>query len=152
MSGVRRVVFDTSTLVSAALRVGSVPHQALLLALGACDVCSSVETLEELGTVLQRDKFDRYLDRALRLSFVAQMRRHTHLFAVQSSDVEADLPACRDPKDNQFLALVLAAEADALISSDEDLLMLHPWRGVPVMTAAEFLARGVQGQVVRADG
>jgi len=50
------------------------------------------------------------------------------------------LPPCRDPEDNRFLALVLAAEADALVSSDEDLLMMNPWRGVPVMTAAEFLA------------
>jgi putative PIN family toxin of toxin-antitoxin system len=139
MSRLQRVVFDTSTLVSAALQVGSVPHQALLLALGACDVCASVETLEELSAVLGRDKFDRYLDRSLRLSFVALMRRHVHLFAVQGADVEAVLPACRDPKDNQFLALVLAAEADALVSSDDDLLMLNPWRGVPVMTAAEFL-------------
>jgi putative PIN family toxin of toxin-antitoxin system len=145
MSRVRRVVFDTSTLVSAALRVGSVPHQALLLALGTCDVCASVETLEELSTVLDRDKFDRYLDRPLRLNFVALMRRHVRLFAVQSADVEAVLPPCRDPKDNQFLALVLAAESDALVSSDEDLLMLHPWRGVPVMTAVEFLMRGVEG-------
>jgi len=48
------------------------------------------------------------------------------------------LPPCRDPEDNRFLALVLAA--DALVSSDEDLLMMNPWRGVPVMTAAEFLA------------
>jgi uncharacterized protein len=47
---------------------------------------------------------------------------------------------CRDAKDDKFLALVLAAGADALVSSDEDLLVMHPWRGVPVMTAAEFLA------------
>ena len=51
--------------------------------------------------------------------------------------------ACRDPKDNHFLALALAlaAEADVLVSSDEDLLVLHPWRGIPIITPAEFLAR-----------
>jgi predicted nucleic acid-binding protein len=41
----RRVVLDTSTLVSAALRVGSIPYKTLLEALGAWDVCASVETL-----------------------------------------------------------------------------------------------------------
>jgi len=66
--------------------------------------------------------------------------RHAFLFAVQRIHVDAVLPPCRDPEDNRFLALVLAAEADALVSSDEDLLMMNPWRGVPVMTAAEFLA------------
>lgn len=141
MSHIRRVILDTSTLVSAALRIGSVPHQALLKALASCDVCASTETLDELEQVLDRDKFDRYLDRELRRSFVALMRRHMHLFAIQDADREAVEPPCRDPKDNQFLALALAAEADALVSSDEDLLVLHPWRGIAVLTPADFLAR-----------
>lgn len=143
MSRIGRAVLDTSTLVSAALRIGSVPHQALLKALGSCDVCASVETLAELEEVLDRDKFDRYLDRESRLSFIALMRRHMHLFAVEDADTEAVVPPCRDPRDTQFLALVLAAEADVLVSSDEDLLVLHPWRGIPIMTPAEFLATGL---------
>jgi putative PIN family toxin of toxin-antitoxin system len=142
MSRIRRVVLDTSTLVSAALKIGSVPHQALMKALGSCDLCASVETLAELERVLQRDKFDRYLDRESRLSFVALIRRHAHLFAVQDADMDAVLPACRDPKDNQFLALVLVAEADALVSSDDDLQALHPWRGIPIVAPAEFVDAG----------
>jgi putative PIN family toxin of toxin-antitoxin system len=142
MSRIRRVVLDTSTLVSAALRIGSMPHQALMKALGSCDLCASVETLAELERVLQRDKFDRYLHRESRLSFVALIRRHAHLFAVQDAGMDALLPACRDTKDNQFLTLVLVAEADALVSSDDDLLALRPWRGIPILTAAQFLADG----------
>ncbi len=137
MSRIRRVVFDTSTLVSAALRVGSVPHQALVKAMASCDLCASVETLAELATVMGRRKFDRYLERELRLSFVALMTRRVHLFAVPMG---AMTQASRDPKDDKFLALVVAAQADALVSSDDDLLVLHLWREVPVMTAAEFLA------------
>ncbi len=49
------------------------------------------------------------------------------------------LPACRDPKDNPFLALVLACSADVLVSSDADLLVLHPWRGVPILTPSAYL-------------
>ncbi len=37
----RRVVLDTSTLVSAALRIGSVPYQAVFDALATCDICAS---------------------------------------------------------------------------------------------------------------
>lgn len=140
MSRIRHVVLDTSTLVSAALRIGSVPHQALLKALGSCDVCASAETLAELEHVLARKKFDRYLDRESRLSFLALMRRHVHLYVVQNADVEAVLPPCRDPNDTKFLALALAAEADALVSSDQDLLVLHPWRGIPILTPGQFLA------------
>ena len=44
-----------------------------------------------------------------------------------------------DPRDNQFLALALVSEADVLVSGDEDLLVLHPWRGMSIVTPADFL-------------
>ena len=140
MSVLRRVVLDTSTLVSAALRVGSIPHQALLKALGSCEICASISTLNELEQVLRRDKFDRYLDAQTRLAFVALIRQHTHLFDVQEADELSVQPACRDPKDNKFLALALVCEADAIISSDNDLLVLNPWHAIPVMTPAGFVS------------
>ena len=137
----RRVILDTSTLVSAALRIGSTPHQVLLEALATCDVCASVETLAELEQVLGREKFDRYLDRDSRREFVALIRRHAHLFTVQNDDLEAIELRCRDPKDHQFLALALAAEVDILVTSDQDLLVMHPWRGTTIAAPAEFLSR-----------
>ena len=140
MSVLRRVVLDTSTLVSAALRVGSVPHQALLKALGSCELCASSATLNALEQVLKRDKFDRYLNTQTRLSFVALIRQHTHLFDVQEADEPSVQPACRDPKDNKFLALALVCEAGAIISSDKDLLALTPWRSIPVLTPVGFVA------------
>lgn len=51
MSGSWRVVFDTSTLVSAALRVGSLPHRALTHVLREGEVCVSSATLAELDEV-----------------------------------------------------------------------------------------------------
>jgi predicted nucleic acid-binding protein len=35
---------------------------------------------------------------------------------------------CRDGKDNRYLELGLAAGATAIVSSNEDLLVLNPWR------------------------
>lgn len=137
----RRVVLDTGTLVSAALRIGSVSQRALLEALATCDLCASAETLVELERVLDREKFDRYLERAARREFVALIRRQVHLFAVRDADLDAVEPACRDPKDNQFLVLALLAEADVLVSSYEDLLVMHPWRGVTIMKPSGFLSR-----------
>ena len=139
MSVLRRVVLDTSTLVSAALRVGSLPHQALLKALGTCEICVSSSTLDELEQVLQREKFDRYLDAETRLAFVALHRQYARLFAVAQADELNIQLACRDPKDNKFLALALVCEADAIISSDHDLLALNPWRAISVLTPAGFV-------------
>jgi len=137
----RRVVVDTSTLVSAALRPGSTPHQALLETLATCDLCASAETLTELEQVLNREKFGRYLDKTSRQGFVALIRHHAHLFNVQAADLDAVHPPCRDTGDNKFLALAAVASAGFLISSDDDLLVLHPWRGIPIVTPAGFLAR-----------
>jgi putative PIN family toxin of toxin-antitoxin system len=137
----RRVVLDTSTLVSAALRIGSAPYQVLVEALASWDVCASAGTLAELERVLEREKFDCYLDRASRKEFVGLIRRSVHLFSVEDADLMTVEPPCRDARDNQFLALTLVAEADVVVSSDEDLLVLHPWRGIPVVTPVEFLSR-----------
>jgi predicted nucleic acid-binding protein len=46
---------------------------------------------------------------------------------------------CRDPKDNKYLELVLAAGAETIISGDDDLLVLDPWRGVRIMRPADYL-------------
>jgi predicted nucleic acid-binding protein len=73
-------------------------------------------------------------------AFIALIHRHVHLFAVQDADVMTVEPSCRDPNDNQFLALAVAAEADVIVSSDKDLLVLNPWRGIPIVTPAEFLS------------
>ena len=48
--------------------------------------------------------------------------------------------ACRDPKDDKFLEVAVNVEADFLISGDRDLVDLHPFRGISILTPAEFLA------------
>jgi hypothetical protein len=87
---------------------------------------------------MNREKFDRYLDPESRRAFVALVRRNVHLFAADGALLAVG-PQCRDAKDQPFLALALAAEAKTLVSGDEDLLVLHPWNGMPILTPVEFL-------------
>jgi putative PIN family toxin of toxin-antitoxin system len=103
-------------------------------------MCASIGTLAELEQVLGREKFDRYRDRESRMEFVATIRRRSLLFAVEPEDISAVEPPCRDSKDNEFLALARAAGVDVLVSSDEDLLVLNPWHGIPIVSPREFLA------------
>jgi len=43
--------------------------------------------------------------------------------------------------------LAISGQASCLITSDQDLLVLHPFRGIPIMTPAQFLAAlSVEGQ------
>jgi uncharacterized protein len=48
--------------------------------------------------------------------------------------------ACRDPKDDKYLELARAAGAAFIVSGDDDLLVLHPWRGVSILSPAAYLA------------
>ena len=133
MNLVKRVVLDTRTLVSAALRVNSIPSQALQKALRECDVCASAATLQELVLVLSRPKFDRYLAPAERGKFVELIRTYSVVWSIRDK-----VQDCRDPQDDKFLALALTCEADRLVSSDDDLLTLHPYRGIPILTPRAF--------------
>lgn len=54
-------------------------------------------------------------------------------------DPEVRVEDCRDAKDNMYLELALAANAQAIVSSDNDLLVLDPWRGIRIVRAAEYV-------------
>jgi len=95
---------------------------------------ASEETLKELLDVLSRDKFDRYIPPATRDSFYKRFRRQARIVAV-----DLHVEACRDPRDDKFLSLALAGRAQTLISGDQHLLELNPFRGVAIMTAEDYL-------------
>ena len=52
-----------------------------------------------------------------------------------------EVPECRDPFDRPFLELALAAEADALLTGDKDLLELAGRFPVPILAPAVFRRR-----------
>lgn len=129
------IVLDASTFVSAAFRRGSVPDQAVRRALREDRVAVSEAVMAELLDVLHRPQLARFLDPDLRAELIGQLLALGAVFApvVRVTD-------CRDAKDNKYLELALASGAAAIVSSDGDLLALHPWRGVLVLRPAEYLA------------
>ena len=134
MSESVRHVFDTNTLVSAVLFEHSKPGQALRRALRRGRVLLSSPILEELAEVLQREKFERYVTAAEREAFLVAFVDRV-LFMEPTEEVRA----CRDAKDDKFLELAVSGRAAHIISGDDDLLVLHPFRDIAIMTAAEFL-------------
>lgn len=55
-----------------------------------------------------------------------------------NSDLGAQLD-CRDPKDNYVLAVALAGTAEIILTEDDDLLVLNPWREIRIMRLFQFL-------------
>lgn len=136
-----KIVFDTSSLVSAALRPKSIPAQALQLAIDDHQVCVSIESLDEIARILRQEKFDRYVGFAVRNDFLRRLRRDCLLQSVPEDISIAVQGTCRDGNDDFILALALASEASMIVSSDHDLLALHPWQDIPILTPAQFVAQ-----------
>ncbi len=130
----RRIVIDTGVLVSAAIRPQSIPALALEKAWLLFDVCASHSNLAELQRVLLADKFEAYRPLTSRTLFVAGFAQRATRFEVTISVTD-----CRDAKDNQFLELAETANAEMILSSDADLTVLHPWRGIPILPPSAFL-------------
>ena len=47
----------------------------------------------------------------------------------------------RDADDDQVIAAALAAQADLIVSGDDDLLAIGSYQGIRILTAAEALRR-----------
>ena len=129
-----RFVFDTNTLISAALSPHSTNAQALKSAFSLGVVVYSDTTWNEFLNVLFRTKFDKYFTIIEREQLAERF-----LSTFEKQVVDVIITDCRDPKDNTFLELAVASNASCIISGDLDLLVLHPCKDISILNAAGFL-------------
>ena len=61
------------------------------------------------------------------------------VFAAERVEPTETVRECRDPKDDKYLELAAGGGADVIVSSDvRHLLSMHPWRGIPIFSPADF--------------
>ncbi len=89
----------------------------------------------EFAEVLSRPKFARAIPLARRDGLLRILRDAAIWF-----DPTVRVTDCRDAKDDKYLELALTAGAEIIVSSDEDLLVLNPWRGVRILNPTDYLA------------
>jgi uncharacterized protein len=112
-----RCVLDTNVLVSALLTPGSKSRMAVDRAHREGAILLSLGTLTELFEVLSRKQFRGYLDEEDMRRFLAVLTREA-----QWIDVDVQITACRDPKDDKFLSLAVSGQATHIVTGDADLL------------------------------
>jgi putative PIN family toxin of toxin-antitoxin system len=125
-----KLLLDTNVLIAALVARGvcsdllehCVRHHVLI---------SSRPLLDELRDVLTR-KF-RQRSRDVR----AAIRLFEQTFTLVAPDA-LEPPTCRDRDDDMVLATALAGESAAIVSGDQDLLVLDPFRGIRVLAPAAF--------------
>lgn len=127
-------VVDTNNLISANLIASSVSSQAFDKARHLGILVYSDQTIAEFSVSFIRPKFDKYLSLNKRLKAIKEFKRNGLLVSVNFS-----IKACRDPNDDMFLELAIAANASCIITGDKDLISLHPFQNIPILSAADFL-------------
>ncbi len=127
---------DTNVMVSALLLKQSVARQAFDRVTSQGKLLVPQATVEELNQVLSRKEFDKYVLEDERLQYLTALVREASLIEITETVNE-----CRDAKDNKFSELAVSAKAACIVSGDNDLLVLHPFRGIPILTPRQFLSQ-----------
>ncbi|MDP4220349.1 MAG: putative toxin-antitoxin system toxin component, PIN family [Bacteroidota bacterium] len=129
-----RIIFDTNVLVSALLMKHSTPRKAFSAALRNSILLASEETLTELEEVLRRQKLDKYSRLEDRIYFF-----RAFIDLVEVVPITSVIRSCPDPRDNKFLELAADGEARFIISGDKDLLKMHPFNGIQILSPTLYL-------------
>ena len=131
---IERVVLDSNVLISAVISPVGKPARCLTWALDHRGLILAPEIIEEVETRLARTRFLKYVDEPKRRDFIADLRK-----AAIIVHVSGRIQACRDPDDDKLLECAIVGQAHCLVTGDQDLLVLHPFQGLPILTPAQFL-------------
>jgi uncharacterized protein len=127
-----RIVFDTNVLFSA-----FVSHGACA---GLYEECLLGEQI-----VVSPDILSELREKLLAKARLSEEETREVIEAVMSdadvmSTTPLQAPICRDPDDDMVLAAALSAGADAIVTGDNDLLVLKQFQGIPILTPRDCLA------------
>ena len=130
-----RVVLDTNVFVSGLLSSSSTPARAVDKTITEGQLVGSTATLRALVRTLGSTKFDRNVSRERRDALILRLAP-----LVDIVEVVQRVRVCRDPDDDRFLEAAVNGRATVVVTGDEDLLALHPFRGIRILEPATYIA------------
>ena len=127
-----KCVVDTNVLISATLIKGAlfrvvehlIKNNALIF---------SKETISELSSRITQPKFDKYVSAEDREAYVKNLILSADLVIIDNL-----IQGCRDRDDGKFLETAVKGDAQFIISGDQDLLTMHRFEGIDIVTVQEF--------------
>jgi putative PIN family toxin of toxin-antitoxin system len=135
MSDRPSIVIDTNVWVSFFLWPNPMLESVLARAITEFQIIGARETLTEVATALAKPKFAAKMSiKERQLSFDMVLKNTVMI------DIVETVTECRDPRDNKFLELAISGKAKLIITGDNDLLALHPWQGISILTPWQFIA------------
>jgi len=128
----KRVVFDSNIWVSFAIgkRLNEL-RMALTHPKVEVFVCRKL--LWEVGEVIQKPKLLRYISKERHKMLLGLMQ------ACQLVDIVEEISMSRDSNDDYLLDLAVAANADYLVTGDNDLLILKNYQNTSIVSFTSFM-------------
>lgn len=123
------------------ISLGGAPAQLVRQIIRQAQPVFSTATFDELQDRLWRPKFDRYVSLEQRTALLADLAAVARWVKIEPAVQARAL--CRDPSDDKFLHVALAAQPAWLVTGDQDLLVLAGQmapEGVTIVAPADALA------------
>ena len=127
-----KCVVDTNVLISAALTKG-VPFRIVEHLIKNNALIFSKETISELSSSITKSKFDKYVSADDREAYVNNLILSADLVIIDNL-----IQGCRDRDDDKFLETAVKGDAQFIISGDQDLLTMHRFEGIDIVTVQVF--------------
>ena len=132
-----KCVVDTNVLISAALSKGA-PFRILEHLIKNNALIFSKETISELSSRKTQSKFDKYVSAEDREAYVNNLILSADLVIIDNL-----IQGCRDRDDDKFLKTAVKGDAQFIITGDQDLLAMHRFEGIDIVTVQEFAVHTV---------
>ncbi|MBU2445510.1 MAG: putative toxin-antitoxin system toxin component, PIN family [Bacteroidetes bacterium] len=99
-------------------------------------IISSRDQLEEISRVITKPKISRHVQRQHIKEFLILF-----LKTVELVEIKERVNDCRDEKDNFILETALSGNVNYIITTDNDLLVMNPYREIKILTVTDFLKK-----------
>ncbi len=130
-----KLVIDTNIFISAALSSKGAPAELVQEALAHHRLVFSQPTFDEMRTRLFRPKFDRYISLELRERLLHDLNA-----SAVWVDIDESAVYCRDRDDDKFIETALKAQAQYLVSGDNDFLELVSLPTLQIISAKQAIS------------
>ncbi len=136
-----RVVLDTNVFISGFLTPKSPPADILtLIVQGRLRLVLSASIASEIKAVLDYPKIRKILQkRGLSKDEINIGLARLEKLAIFTLGKLKIAAVEKDPSDNIFLSAAIEGRADYIVSGDRHLIEIESFRGIPIVTPAEFL-------------
>jgi len=130
------IVIDTNVLISAAFLPKSKTGTLLEIIVERFVIAQNESTFAELESRIQREKFDRYFGDNGRIVFLTRLAQ-----AIEHFPINTQIQISRDADDDKFIGLAIDSGATILISGDLDLKDIKTYKGIEILSPAQFMGR-----------